>query len=294
MFNIKYQVGLIGYPVKHSWSPILFQRVAEIENLPLRYHAWQLAPAHLEEFIGWLRKSSVLGINVTLPFKERIFSCLDEIDPTARLIGAVNVVKKVEHKLYGYNSDWYGFLMSVKKIGHQPKKVVILGGGGAARAVIFAATFLGCQKVIVVGRSQSKLIKLHDDFSTLVNLRIMEWGDDVVEDEIAEADLVVNATPLGLPGVSGLFPLKPTAPSQTFSEGQKLFFDLVYKPEITPFMKIGHERGAKATNGLNMLLFQAMMSLEIWTGLKTSEQSWFQAYQEASERSFKQPTEREE
>ncbi|MGC9056418.1 MAG: shikimate dehydrogenase family protein [Candidatus Saccharicenans sp.] len=279
MSRVHHQFGLIGQPVKHSFSPLLFREVSKYENLPLRYLSWEIAPSYLEDFLNWLRSSCILGINVTLPFKERILSYLDEVDPTARSIGAVNVVKKIGQKLHGYNSDWYGFLEAIKRLNFWPKKMLIFGGGGAARSVLYAAKMLGCQKATVVERSPSRRLSLKKDFSFFFNVQVIGWEESLVEKEIEEADLVVNATPLGLPGISDSFPL-----NFSVSGRGKLFFDLIYKFETTPFMKMGLEKGARCANGLDMLLFQALKSLEIWTGQKTSYQSWLKAYHKISQK----------
>jgi len=274
MTTIKYKLGLVGYPLKHSISSLLFREIALRENLPLRYTCWEISPAYSEEFFHWLKRSEISGINVTIPYKERIMDHLDQFDETARIIGAVNVVKKFGDELHGYNTDWYGFVESLKKACLQPSKMLILGGGGAARAVLYGAVAISCRAVTVVERTEEKVRKLRQDFSPLLELKVISWESSLLAAEIEEADLVVNATPVGLPNWSGSFPLETS-----FLGSGKLFFDLIYKPEVTPFMKIGLCCGARAVNGLDMLLFQAMKSLEIWTGVKTSFQSWQEAYQ---------------
>jgi shikimate dehydrogenase len=278
MFTFRYKLGLVGYPLQHSLSSLLFHEIALKENLPLRYTPWEISPVHAENFFRWLKRSEICGINVTIPYKERIMSYLDQLDETARIIGAVNVVKKVGEKWHGYNTDWYGFVESLKRIGHQPSRTLIFGGGGAGRAVLYAAVAISCRAVTVVERTEEKARKLRQDFSPLLKLKVIKWESSCLAEEIEAADLVVNATPIGLPGWSGSFPLK-----MSFSGSGKIFFDLIYKPGVTPFMTIGLSHGARAVNGLDMLLLQAMKSLEIWTGVKTSYQRWQEAYQKIRE-----------
>jgi|YNPBryunderm2012_1023409.scaffolds.fasta_scaffold00244_11 shikimate dehydrogenase len=274
MTTVKYKLGLVGCPLKHSLSSLLFREIALRENLPLRYTSWEISPAYSEEFFHWLKRSEITGINVTIPYKERIMDHLDQLDETARIIGAVNVVKKFGDELHGYNTDWYGFVESLKRARVQPSKMLIFGGGGAARAVLYAALAMNCQAVTVAERSEARAVKLKQAFSSFLELKVISWESSLLAVEIEEADLVVNATPVGLPNWSGSFPLETS-----FLGSGKLFFDLIYKPEVTPFMKIGLCCGARAINGLDMLLFQAMKSLEIWTGIETSYQKWQEAYQ---------------
>lgn len=267
------QLGIIGNPIKHSISPPLFNRLLKMKNLNLKYVAIEVAITGLENFIKWLRHSGMLGLNITIPFKESIYAFLDWIDAPAARIKAVNTIHVVNGHLHGFNTDHYGFTESIKEIRSEIKKVLILGGGGAARAVLFSISRLGPQEIFLVERTAEKRKKLQKDFEDLPNLEILAWHESYILQKLKVADLVVNTTPLGLASVSNSFPLEPD-----FSLENKIFYDLIYQPAVTPFLKIGQERGALIKNGLEMLIYQAMKSLEIWTGLKTEFREWLEVY----------------
>jgi len=265
--------GIIGHPLKHSISPRLFNEIFNMMNLGFVYEAFELPPEDLETFINFLRQSQIVGINVTLPFKEKVCDLLDWLDPPAKRIRAVNTIHKVNDKLCGYNTDYYGFSESIKEFKDRLRNVLIFGGGGAARAVLYSISQLNYQKVFLVERSARRREKLQEDFGYMKNLEIKEWEDDYILETLKGIDFVVNTTPLGMEGFSDSFPLKPT-----YSLQGKVFMDLVYKPELTPFLKIGQSFGAEIKNGVEMLIFQAIKSLEIWTDLKTEFKDWQRIY----------------
>jgi len=265
--------GIIGHPLKHSISPRLFNEIFHMMNLGFVYEPFELPPEDLEVFINLLRQSQIVGINVTLPFKEKVCDLLDWLDLPAKRIKAVNTVHKINDKLHGYNTDYYGFSESIKEFKDSLRNVLIFGGGGAARAVLYSISQLPYQRILLVERTARKREKLQEDFGYMKNLEIKDWQEDYVQEILKGADFVVNTTPLGMEGFSDSFPLKPT-----YSLQGKVFVDLIYKPELTPFLKIGQAFGAKIKNGVEMLIFQAIKSLEIWTALKTEFKDWLRIY----------------
>lgn len=265
--------GIIGNPLKHSISPRLFNEIFKMMNLNFVYVPFELPAEDLEVFINSLRQSDIAGINVTIPFKERVCDFLDWLELPASRIKAVNTIHRANGKLCGYNTDYYGFSESIKEFKDRIKNVLIFGGGGAARAVLYSISQLNYQKVFLVERSAKKREKLQKDFGYIQNLEIKEWKEDYILEILRGVDFVVNTTPLGMEGVSNSFPLRPT-----YSLKNKVFVDLIYKPELTPFLKIGQTLGAEIKNGSEMLIFQAIKSLEIWTGLKTEFKDWQKIY----------------
>lgn len=278
------QLGIIGNPVEHSISPVLFNQLFKMKSLNLNYLPIKVEVEDLGNFFKWFRNSGMLGLNVTIPFKEAVYKFLDQVDAAANKIKAINTIHSVNSHLYGFNTDYHGFSESIKEIRSGIKQVLILGGGGAARAVLFSISSLGCDKIFLVERTAEKRKKLQKDFEDLLNLEFFKWDQAYILKILKQADTVINTTPLGLAGVSDYFPLKPE-----FSLENKFFYDLIYQPAVTPFLKIGQEGGAMIKNGLEMLILQAMKSLEIWTGIKTEYHEWIEAYNSTpkAEKSYK-------
>lgn len=237
--------GLIGYPLGHSFSAGYFNNKFTAEGIDAEYRNFPI------ENIGELKavliaNSNLQGLNVTIPYKEQILPYLDYIDDTARKIGAVNCVVVNGGKLSGYNTDWYGFKVSLLDFleGKTDIKALVLGSGGAAKAIKYALTDLGIpQKTVST--------KLCDDF-----LKYTELSAEI----IAEHQLIINTTPLGMyPDTSSA----PEIPYTLLTENHYLY-DLVYNPEETEFMRRGRLQGAKASGGYDMLVLQAEQAWEIF------------------------------
>lgn len=243
-------LGLIGYPLSHSYSQQYFATRFESEGIrDAHYELFEMKS--LSGFPGWLKEHGDLsGFNVTIPHKGNIIRYLDELDPVARELGAVNCVKVVRHgsgiSLHGFNTDVDGFrqsLLPVLKPWH--RKALILGTGGGARAVAHVLRRLGVE-ILFVSRDPGD----GNRFS---------YGD--ITGGIMESHpLIVNTTPLGMyPDIDSFPPL----PYQ-FISTKHLFFDLVYNPAATRFMEFGEKAGATVKNGLEMLYIQADRSWDIW------------------------------
>jgi len=243
------QYGLIGYPLTHSFSKKYFTEKFEKENVCSSYLNFEIDT--IEKLPGVIMNNpDLIGLNVTIPYKEKVIAYLDELDPSAKNIGAVNTIKilrpKNKNTLKGYNTDIFGFknsLLPLLKDHHQ--KAMILGTGGASKAVKFVLNELGID-FISVSR------KLKDDFTISYN--------EITEKLIAGHHVIINTTPLGT------FPKtdrSPDIPYHLLTE-KHLLYDLVYNPEVTQFMKQGKDRGANVKNGYEMLLLQAQKSYEIW------------------------------
>lgn len=236
------QFGLIGYPLSHSFSPAYFNNKFATEIIDARYDAYAIPS--VEDLKTLLKEHSQLkGLNVTIPYKEQVLPLLNEIDASAREIGAVNCIKIEPGKLIGYNTDHIGFAESLKPLLHaQHTHALILGTGGAAKAVMFALSQLDIECKIVSRTGGD-----------------MQYAD-VDEGIMDKYRLIINTTPLGM------YPAINTAPEipYQFIDSSHLLYDLVYNPEETLFLKKGKQKGATIKNGYEMLILQAEASWQIW------------------------------
>lgn len=240
--------GLIGFPLGHSFSKAYFAKKFEEQKLEnCRYDLFELENIELFPQL-WEQMPELVGVNVTVPYKEKVKVYLNRLDASAEKVGAVNVIKKVGDELVGYNSDFFGFYKSLATFisGGSVKSALVLGSGGAAKAVEAALKDLGITYQLVsrqpfVGRMTYDQLKTDSSI-------------------VRKAQLIVNTTPLGMqPKLDG----KPDLPYEVIGQEQ-YFYDLVYNPEETAFMKEGIRAGAKAKNGLEMLHLQADKAWEIW------------------------------
>ena len=242
--------GLIGYPLKHSFSLSYFNEKFQSENIDAEYVNFEIP--RIEDFMEVVEENPNLrGLNVTIPYKEQVIPYLDELDKDTAKIGAVNVIKiipqgKGDVKLVGYNSDIIGFTRSIEPLlqSHHVK-ALILGTGGASKAVFHGLANLGIEATFVSRTKKSNDI-----------LTYQELTPEIMQ----EHTVIVNTTPLGMyPNVDAC----PDIPYDQLTPNH-LLYDLLYNPHETLFMKKGMERGATVKNGLEMLLLQAFVSWEIW------------------------------
>lgn len=242
--------GLIGYPLKHSFSIGYFNAKFKSENIDAEYLNFEIPNINdFMEVIG--ENTNLCGLNVTIPYKEQVIPYLDELDKDTAKIGAVNVIKiirpsKGKIKLVGYNSDIIGFTQSIEPL-LQPhhKKALILGTGGSSKAVYHGLANLGIKSVFV-SRTKS-----NPDYLTY---------EELTPEIIQEYTVIANCTPVGMyPKVD----FCPNIPYDSLTPNH-LLYDLLYNPNETLFMKKGEARGAVTKNGLEMLLLQAFAAWEIW------------------------------
>lgn len=241
--------GLIGYPLTHSFSKKYFTEKFETENIKSTYQNFEIDT--IEKFPEVVKGNpEVIGLNVTIPYKEQVISYLDELNDSARQIGAVNTVKISRTSsgihLKGYNTDTYGFENSISPLlKEHHTKALILGTGGASKALKFVLEKLGIQYISAsIEELKENEIKYND----------------IDADMMADRLLIINATPLGT------YPKVDSCPDIPYSyiTDKHLLFDLVYNPEETLFLRKGKEKGAGVKNGYEMLLLQAIRSYEIW------------------------------
>ncbi len=261
------RLGIIGYPIGHSISPVFQQAALDHLDIDATYQAWEVAPGDVGGFIGGLRDPETLGINVTLPHKEAVIPFLDEVDDWATAAGAVNTIVNREGSLTGHNTDGTGFLRALREErGFTPpgRRILVLGAGGAARGVVLALSRESAASLVVANRTVSRaqvLAQLATD-NGIESAAIPLTGAEL--DTAAQSvDLIVNCTTMGMthgPDEGGS-PLMSTQIPSTV-----LINDLVYNPRETPLLREGGRAGAKTLGGIHMLVYQGAASFEMWTG----------------------------
>lgn len=242
--------GLIGYPLGHSFSINYFNQRFADEGVNAKYMNFEIPT--IDDLAEVLDSNPELkGLNVTIPYKQKVMEYLDSISPEARAIGAVNVIRVThvgnEIKLKGFNSDVIGFTQSIEPMLEEcHKKALILGTGGASKAIDYGLKSLGLETVFVSRYRRPETI----------------CYEDVTPEAIKEYNVIVNCTPLGM------FPKTEECPNLPYEamDEHTILYDLIYNPDETLFMKKGAERGANVKNGLEMLLLQAFASWEFWNG----------------------------
>jgi shikimate dehydrogenase len=241
--------GLIGYPLGHSFSISYFNQKFQDEGIDAVYENFEIPTIDaLPEVLD--SNPNLRGLNVTIPYKEKVLPFLDSVSPEARAIGAVNVIRVTHEgnnvKLKGYNSDVIGFTKSIESMldKKRHKKALILGTGGASKAIDYGLRNLGLETVFVSRYERPGTIQ----YST------------ITPEVIQEYNVVVNCTPMGMYPKTEVCPLLP----YEAMDQHTILYDLIYNPDETKFMKLGKKYGAQTKNGLEMLLLQAFASWEFW------------------------------
>ncbi|MGX7074177.1 shikimate dehydrogenase [Falseniella ignava] len=257
--------AVVANPIKHSISPFIHNRAFEATNTNGVYLAWEIEASDLAETVANIRRYQMFGINLSMPYKEQVIPYLDELSEEARLIGAVNTVVNQNGILIGYNTDGKGFFKSLPSFEISNKKMTLLGAGGAAKSILAQAILDGVSQVSVFVRESSiektrpYLDKLQEKTSFKVDLYALEDVEELQE-RIANSDLLVNATSVGMDGQSSPVPISIVLPENL------LVADIIYQPFETPFLKWAKSQGNPAVNGLGMLLYQAAEAFQLWTG----------------------------
>lgn len=251
--------GVLGWPLHHTLSPAIHNAAFEEAGLDWVYLAFPVPPEGLEAAVQGLRVLGCMGANVTMPHKKAVQEHLDDISGDAAAVDAVNTIQPVGSRLVGRNTDIDGFRSFLgSEVGFEArgKRAVVLGAGGAARAVVRALDDLGAASVVVAARDGERGAATAS-VALSASSKTVELED--LADEVREADVVVNATPVGMDGRSD------PAPEASFSPDQ-VVVDLIYEPPTTPFIDRARGAGADAWGGLGMLVRQAAISFRIWTG----------------------------
>ncbi len=266
--------AVVANPIKHSISPFIHNSAFEATNTNGVYLAWEVDATELAETVANIRRYQMYGINLSMPYKEQVIPYLDQLSEEACLIGAVNTVVNREGTLIGYNTDGKGFFKSLPSFKISRKRLVLLGAGGAAKAILAQAILDGVSQISVFVRSSSMektrpyLEKIQNATGFRVDLFALEDIQEL-QDSITQADLLVNATSVGMDGSSQPIPTSIVLPEKL------MVADVIYQPFETPFLKWARNQGNQSINGLGMLLYQAAEAFELWTGKEMpTDQIW--------------------
>ena len=246
---------VIGNPIDHSLSPILHNYWIKTKGINASYEKQKLNENELEKFISQIKKKKINGINVTVPFKKSVIPYLDELSFEAQNTQSVNTIYLKHNKIIGHNTDIIGFETSIKKSKYNlsNKEILILGAGGVVPSIIFALNKMKVSKINISNRTEKKSYDLKKIFK---NIEIVEWGT------VPNFDMIVNATSLGLKEEDKI--------NLNFSSTtkNKFFYDVIYNPQETNFLKIGKSLGNKILNGKLMFIYQALSAFNIWHGIE--------------------------
>ena len=257
-------IGIFGQPIAHTRSPALHNAAFRALGLPYVYLPFSVPPAALGKATAGIRALNLVGVNVTVPHKEKILRYLDELSPAASLYRAVNTVINRHGSLYGENTDGQGFLRSLaeRKRSVQDRDIVLIGAGGAARAVLVALIQAGSAQITIANRTQAHAKKLIRAYQSLGPTQLVSASLDALQDpaRMKRAALVVNGIPLGLHN--------DTFPALDYGATPRgcLFYDLVYGPQPTVFLQRAHHAQRPTLDGRRMLLHQGALAFELWTG----------------------------
>ena len=260
-------VGLIGWPLGHSFSPAMHNAAFQALELEWLYLPLPVRPGEVGAALKGLAALNFSGCNVTVPHKETVIKHLDQIDDTAKALGAVNTISIKDGKIAGANTDPAGFLISLEEAGVrlQGMDVAVLGAGGAARAVVYALAQAQVNSVTVINRTTGRAMAMVQEMSGLFSsttLRAMPMTVDTFRTLAQNLDLVINSTTLGMAPLDNECPWPENVPMP----GEATYYDLVYNPRETVFLSRAKATGAATVSGLGMLIHQGALSFKIWTG----------------------------
>jgi shikimate dehydrogenase len=265
------RLGVLGDPVEHSLSPQMQNAALKHCKIDRQYARFHISPKELPESIELIRKLEFVGVNLTIPHKIAALGLVDIADENAKRIGAVNVIKVEGGKLRGFNTDGRGFARAIREefsVDLRDMRVMLLGAGGGARAIALQCAKENSERLVIANRTVEAAQKLADqlrDFFSgprvlgpVPRLQAIPLEEAAIRFQIANVDLIVNATPLGLnSGDASPIPARLLAP-------HVMVYDTIYSAERTPFVSAAIEAGARAVNGLSMLLHQGALAFEIW------------------------------
>ena len=245
---------VIGNPIDHSLSPKLHNHWFKENNIEAVYDKKKIDENDIENIISKIKKKQINGINVTVPFKKKVIPYLDKLSLEADKTQSVNTIVLDNDNLVGHNTDIQGFIKAIKELNFdiKGKKIFILGAGGVVPSIIFALNKMNVSKIIISNRTKKKAEDLKSQFH---NLEILDWGD------INDFDVIINATSLGL---------NKESINLDFSKftNNKLFYDVIYNPAETNFLKEGKKLGNRTENGKLMFIYQAFEAFKLWHGVE--------------------------
>ena len=249
--------GIFGYPIEHTLSPAMHNAAFKALGLDYCYVPFLVRPEHLQDAVKSIRSLNLCGVNVTIPYKEKVIPLLDEIHDEASLVGAVNTIVNRNGKLIGYNTDGKGFIQSLVESGISPtdKDILIIGAGGASRTI----SYYLCQQsksVAIYNRTYERAKKLVRELKKLYQNVFLQETISHVEN----FHIIINATPLGLKNKD------PSPLDTSLLKNNQIICDLIYKKTL--LLKEASQKGCMTIDGSGMLLWQGMLTFELWTGKK--------------------------
>lgn len=260
------QLGIIGYPVEHSFSPKMHNFISERIHNNYVYCAWCVEPEKLGDAINGMRAFGISGMNVTAPHKVEVMKYLDCISPVAEELGSVNTVVNKDGKLYGYNTDADGFCMALTKadVAIKDSRILIIGAGGVTRPTVIRLIDNGAKEITVLNRTKSKVHSLADDILSTKGFKLQ------TEIKEKEFDIVINTTSAGMEPQENVLPIESIdeLDDLSFINENTAVVDMIYNPDETFFLREAKKRGAKTLNGLGMLIYQGIIAYELFTGAK--------------------------
>ena len=246
---------VIGNPIEHSLSPKIHNFWIKNNKIEAIYEKKKIEHDDLSNLISKVRNKELHGVNVTVPFKKTVIPFLDHLSYESEKTQSVNTIYLDNNKIVGHNTDIEGFELSIRqiKLNIKNKRVFILGAGGVVPSIIFALSKMEVSEIIISNRTRNKAKNLKNLFK---NLKIVDWG------RITEFDMIINATSLGLK--------KEDKIDLDFSKvgKNKFFYDVIYRPNETNFLKVGKKLGNRTENGKLMFLHQAIAAFNVWHGIK--------------------------
>lgn len=274
-------VGVIGHPIKHSYSPLMHNISFELLNLNYIYLPFDVTVANLKTALKGIVALGIKGLNVTIPLKEKIGPYLSEISDEAGIVGAVNTIVNEDGKLHGYNTDVHGIVETIAPFQDEIENeiVTVIGSGGAARGVLYALIkHFKPKKINIVNRTPDKAESLKDYFTAKMLYESIQTFELVPPDIVgllSDSKMIINASAIGMkPDVDD----SPTEIAESFHKDQ-VVFDVVYNPIKTKLLKIAEEQRAIALNGLKMFIEQGAKSFELWTELEMPKDKVYKTLQ---------------
>jgi shikimate dehydrogenase len=266
------RLGVLGDPVAHSLSPQIQNAALRACDIGLQYARFHIRANELRSALLFLRKLDFVGINLTVPHKIAAFTQVDDADESATRAGAVNTIRVRDEKLIASNTDGEGFLRAIRtefSIDLRDLRVMIVGaGGGTGRAIAWQCAVENCERLVLVNRTLAKANKLADKLGPFFagarvlgpapRLEAIPLDETALRAQLAEIDLIVNTTPLGMN------PSDPTPIPARLIAPHHIVFDCVYGPTKTGLLRAAEAAGARGANGLSMLLYQGALSFSIW------------------------------
>ena len=259
-------LALIGNPVSHSLSPIIQNAAIKYLDLDLIYIAIPCEIEDLEIVVNSLKKMNCKGLNITIPFKQKVFNMCSEISPVAKKVKAINTLKLTDDKDWiGTNTDIDGFIYPLKKLDLIKKSSLILGSGGAARSVIQGLIELKLSKITIISRKQNSLNELITNFKNDIEIEGLLSTNPEIDNLIQETDLIINTTPVGMSNTANNDELPFGQGFWDSINSKTIVYDLIYNPSPTPFLKFCDKKGCMTIDGTQMLIAQGAKSLSFWT-----------------------------